>query len=157
VDSTFLAYLCPSNADHGAKGNYTHYVGITGLGRDAALLPLSDSRCGYFGFERKTTIDDITDGQSTTLAVVETATDNGPWAIGGHGTARGLDPAGVDYLGEHGQFNSYHGRRLPFPQAFVTHAGFADASVRGFTSDRSSSVFEALATIAGGEQVPALE
>lgn len=156
VDSWSPVFLCPANSNIGATKNYTHYVGITGVGRDAALLPLSDPRCGMFGFERTTTLMDIAkaDGRSTTLALVETSTDNGPWAIGGHGTARGLDVEGIDYLGEHGQFNSLHGRSWTFGRPVLTNACFADGSVRGLSSDLSVAVFEALATIAGGEQLP---
>lgn len=86
LDSVFGVFLCPANTDRGPNENFTHYVGITGVGRDAGLLPLADPQCGFFGYQRKTTFADIKDGTATTLAIVETATDNGPWAIGGQST-----------------------------------------------------------------------
>ena len=148
---------CPSNPNVGEEQNFGHYVGITGVGVDAALLAIADPRCGFMGLDRKITLEDIKDGTATTLAIVETATDNGPWAAAGHSTARGLDPDRPDYLGQHGQFNSFHGRGFPFSSPFVTNACFADASVRGLTDRISLEVFEALATIAGGEKVPPFE
>ena len=85
------------------------------------------------------------------MALSETATDNAPWAIGGFGTARGLDTAGAFYLGEHGQFNAYHGWHYPLAEPFTTQVAMADATVRGLTSDVSDRVLESLATIAGNE------
>jgi hypothetical protein len=160
VDSTFHVLMCPENPFVGEKKNFTHYVGITGIGRDSALYPLSDPRCGVFGFERETHIGtDIKDGTSNTVWVVETATANGPWAIGGHGTARGLDPDGTFYLGEHGQFDSFHGvhRQFLHSMSFVTIAGVADGSARYLSPDLSPAVLEALVSIAGGEEIPPLD
>ena len=31
----------------------THYLGVAGLGEDAPLLPLTDPRAGFFGYDRK--------------------------------------------------------------------------------------------------------
>jgi hypothetical protein len=154
VDKTVAVFLCPRIEDPALTKNFSHYVGITGIGRDAALLPLTDPRCGVFGFQRTTTFKDIKDGTSNTLAVAETTTANGPWALGGHGTARGLDIEGTDYLGEHGQFNSLHGPISIFTPPSITHLCLADGSVRGVSASLCPAVFEALATIAGGEQLP---
>jgi hypothetical protein len=154
IDQAVVIFTCPRIEDPALTKNFTHYVGVTGIGRDAALLPLADPRCGVFGFQRVTKFKDIKDGNSHTLAVLETTTDNGPWAIGGHGTARGLDLEGTDYLGADGQFNSLHGPTNLFTRPTVTLGLLADGSVRGLTADLSPAVFEALATIAGGEQLP---
>lgn len=152
VNISFPVYLCPEN--HGPENNYTNYVGITGVGRDAAVLPLSDPRCGFFGEAPRFIGTSIKDGTSNTLAVIETAIDNGPWALSGPHTVRGLDIEGADYLGEHGQFNSFHFRGSLFRGDPITHACVADGSVRGLSANLSPAVFEALATIAGGEQLP---
>jgi prepilin-type processing-associated H-X9-DG protein len=122
-----------------------HYVGVAGVGEDAALLPVEDKRAGVFGYDRRTRPEDIRDGTGTTLMVVETATDNGEWTAGGRATVRGLDPDHPPYLGRHGQFSSYH--------RAVTNALFVDGSVRALGSGMAPEVFEALATIAGGEDV----
>jgi hypothetical protein len=154
VDAVMHLFQCPENPKLGPKKTFTHYVGITGVGRDADMLPLSDSRCGFFGFERTATLKDLRDGAATTVAVIETATGNGPWAIASHATARGLDPEGSDYLGVHGQFNSLHRQGAGLKPSPITNACFADGSVRGLRAVLSSTVFEALTTIAGGEPVP---
>src|SRR5262249_10441649 len=84
------------------------YVGMAGLGKDAALLPLSNPRAGVFAYDRKTKFEDVTDGHSTTIMVIETNFENGPWGAGGFSTVRGIDLEGPAYLGAAGQFGSLH-------------------------------------------------
>ena len=139
---------CSSNPNRAASGvpGLTHYVGIAGIGDDAAFLPVGDKRAGFFGYDRKTCLDDIKDGTSTTLLVVETTRDNGPWTKGGRATVRGLGPDQGPYLGRDGQFGSRH-------HGAVTNVVFVDASVKFVRVEMAPGVFEALATIAGGEEV----
>ena len=147
-------FLCPANP---ARNDpllpcRTHYVGVAGIGKDAASLPLSDSRAGVFGYDRKTSLRDIKDGHSTTMMMVE-ALDGGPWTAGGRATVRGLE-ADVPYLGEGGQFSSLHrGGSFAWSPPISTNVLFVDGSVRALTTSVSSEVFEALATIAGGEVI----
>src|SRR5947209_12521813 len=61
----------------------TTYLGVAGVGPDAAARPPTDPRAGVFGFDRTTTIADITDGTSTTLFALDSGHDLGPWAKGG--------------------------------------------------------------------------
>jgi hypothetical protein len=137
--------------------NLTHYRGIAGVGEDAAELPLSDRRAGFFGYDRKVTRDDIKDGTSATIAVVEVP-DGEPWTAGGRATVQGLATGGPPYLSEGGQFSTNHGRhRFPFPNTRTTSVLFADGSVRPFTAAVSPRVFEALATIAGREEIDGFE
>lgn len=135
----------------------THYVGIAGLGEEAAELPLSDSRAGFFGYDRKVSRQDIKDGLATTLALAD-AMDGGPWTAGGRATVRGLS-AGQPYLGEGGQFAGLHRdtKLLPLSSPIATNVLFADASVRRLTPVVGPEVFEAMATIAGGESVNGIE
>jgi prepilin-type processing-associated H-X9-DG protein len=121
----------------------TDFVGVAGVGTDAANRSLGYPGVGFFGYDRKTSMEDIKDGLATTMMVIETSWKNGPWTAGGFPTVRGLDPFGGPYLGVGGQFGSNHG----------TNALFADGSVRVLTDSVSREVFEALATIAGGEEV----
>ena len=67
-------FLCPANeARTGPELPCpTHYLGIAGVGEDAAMLPLSNQRAGFFGYDRKISERDIKDGLATTLAVAET-------------------------------------------------------------------------------------
>jgi hypothetical protein len=149
--SNQFASNCPANPHPGAPYPYTHYVGITGVGKDAAWRPLGDPDAGFFGYERVITLADLKRGESNVLAVSETATDNGPWAKGGPSSARGLDLNGTDYLGEHGQLNSFHGRNGLNRSAFLTQVLMADASVRGLTVSISVDALESMARIATRE------
>lgn len=139
-------FYCGSspNRDEPGKPSLTHYVGIAGVGKDAALLPKNDPRAGFFGYDRVITMTNLTDGSSTTLMVVETMSKNGPWAAGGAATVRGLDPDGRAYFGKDAQFGG--------PHSAGNLALFADGSVRLLDSSIDPRVFEALATFAGGEK-----
>jgi prepilin-type processing-associated H-X9-DG protein len=140
-------FLCPSNPHHAAGGSagLTHYVGVAGVGPNAAALLMDDPMVGVFGYARRTRLEDIKDGTSTTLVVIETARENGPWTAGGWPTVRGLDPVEQPYLGRSHQFGGTH------PGG--TMALFADGSARLLRDSISPRRFEAMATIAGGEQV----
>jgi prepilin-type processing-associated H-X9-DG protein len=83
---------------------------------------------------------------STTLLLIETATENGPWTAGGRPTVRGLESNGTPYVGRQTQFSTFH-------RHGVTNALFADGSVRELREGLAPKVIEALATIAGGEEV----
>jgi hypothetical protein len=144
----YLSYLirCPAGASAGSDPHFASYVGITGVGKDAAWFASDDPKAGVFGYTRVVRTNDLKAGSANVILVMETATDNGHWAIGGHTTARGLDPNGASYFGGQGQFNSHHGG---FLYAFTTQAAMADASVRTFTDDTADHVLESLATLAG--------
>jgi hypothetical protein len=138
---------CPANPSHAIPGKpqLTHYLGVSGIGQDAAALRLDYPGIGIFGYDRSTRLEDIKDERATTLMVMETTQDNGPWLAGGTPTVRGLDPNRPPYLGEGGQFGSHHRRG--------SHAVFVDASVRFLPDSLDPKIFEAMATIAGGEKV----
>jgi prepilin-type processing-associated H-X9-DG protein len=140
----FLLWRCPSHHASAAPGTpgLTHYVGVAGVGPDAARWPLGSPGTGVFGYDRKVTLADIKDGTATTLLTLETTRDNGPWTAGARPTARGLHPAAGPYLGRGGQFAANHA---------ATNAAFADGSVRRLTDSVSPAVLEAVATAAGGE------
>lgn len=146
---------CPANPNVGDALAFTHYVGITGVGKDAAWLPDNDPNAGIFGYNRVVTLKDITDGTSTTMMIAETGNDNGPWPIGGYTTARGIDRDDPDYLGMDGQFLTFHRPSTFFYFKSVTQVLMVDGTVRGLTNQVSDDVFEALATYAGGEKVRA--
>jgi hypothetical protein len=147
-------FLCPLNSSRAPEDRpgLTHYVGIAGVGENAPQLARQDRRCGVFGYDRKITFQDITDGRETTMLAVETMKDNGPWNAAGWPTLRGLVPPRRPYLGGEGQFSSRHAHR----SGFATNVAFLDASVRPLTPTIADDVFEALATIAGGETVGSL-
>jgi hypothetical protein len=138
-------FLCPADPSRTGPGMPcpTNYLGVAGVGEGAAELPLSDPRAGFFGYYRRLTRSDLKDGAAATLMLAE-AVDGGPWSAGGPATVRGLVAGSRPYLGQGGQFASLHR---------VTNVAFADASVRPLTAAVSPKVLEALATVAGGEEV----
>jgi prepilin-type processing-associated H-X9-DG protein len=151
ASGTWLEVLhCPARAETKPSPPVpiTTFVGIAGIGSGAPLLPRNDPKAGVFGYDSSARFKDITDGASTTMMVVETAKDNGPWAAGGPSTVRGLDPA-QPYIGSGRQFGGLH--------SDGAMAAFADGSVRFISDKISPSTFEALATIAGHEAVTNLQ
>jgi hypothetical protein len=158
-------FLCPGRegfeeawqrADHyGANPvpGLTHYVGMAGVGLDAALLPLNDPRAGLFGYDRRVAVEDIKDGLGNTLLLLETRRENGPWAAGGPATVRGFDPQDTPLIGLDRPFGNEHRSHFLFwaPSA-STNVAFADGSIRTFTPSIDTRVFQALATIAGEEK-----
>jgi hypothetical protein len=125
----------------------THYVGIAGIGADAATLPLDDPRAGFFGYERKLSRADIRRGASRLLVLVETTRTQGAWTAGGPPTVRGLEE-GTPYLGAGGQFGGTHPK--------TTYPLFADGSIRPVSDSVAPRAFEAMATIRGSRDAEAV-
>ncbi len=152
------SYHCCA-ARHNSPGleNLTDYVGIAGIGADAAVLPAKHPRAGIFGYDRQLNVSDLADGASQTLMFAEARKNNGPWAAGGRGTLHWIDPAEAAPFHADGSFGSAHtikpyswSRRQP-----VSNIVLADGSVRAVSAGISPEVLAALATVAGGEAVPA--
>lgn len=122
----------------------THYVGVAGIGPDAAGLKPDDPRAGVFGFGRATRSEEITDGASNTVAVLGVTTNQGAWAAGGQATVRPLTKA--PYVNGPDGFGSGQ------PDGML--AGMADGSVRFIGKDVDPRVVEQLATIHGGGPSP---
>ncbi len=151
-----LTALCPANVPpvDPTTPAPTCYVGIAGLGTDAALIALPDPpapappRAGCFRYDRPTPFAFITDGLSQTFMFGERSGDLGPWLRGGPATVRGLDdaPGAAPPIGTGGQFGGNH--------ATGANWGFADGSVRFFTDRTDPRVLYGLATIAGKDTDP---
>jgi hypothetical protein len=137
-------FLCPGNPSRGKPGwpGVTHYVGVAGLGKNAASKALGYPEAGFFGYDRRPTLDDLPGGQAQTLMALETTRSNGPWTAGGRPTVRGLDPDGPAYLGKGGQFGGSHRGGAV--------ALFADASVRFLKESIGRRTLEELVTLKGG-------
>jgi hypothetical protein len=122
----------------------TTYVGIAGIGKDAATLEIGDAKAGIFGYNRKTRFADVTDGLSNTMMVSDTYKDFGPWGQGGPSTIRSLTAKpyinGPDGLGR--------GKEAKGGLILL-----GDGSVRFVSEKVAPEILEALATMAGGEVV----
>ena len=84
-DVGIYSLICPSSMsrEEARKENRTHYVGISGVGEDAASLAKDDPNRGAFGYDRTIRFGDVKDGTSVTLLLAETSLDNGPWLAAG--------------------------------------------------------------------------
>jgi len=138
-------YECPpgtTNRQLEPLGN-TNYVGAAGIGPDAAWLSKSDPSAGVFGYDRRISQSDLTDGVSYTILIIETLSEIGPWVAGGRPTVRELLPDSLPLIHRKGQFGGQHRGGVM--------AALADGSVRFICSSVERHEFEALFTIAGGE------
>lgn len=137
---------CPDDPGYRARKPFPlTYIGVAGVGADAPVLPSGHPRAGIFGYARATKFEDIRDGTSATMAVIETTRDHGPWTAGGPASVRGVDPATRPYIGHGRPFGGYH------PGG--ANVAFADGSVRFVRASIDAKVFEAIATAEGGEEL----
>jgi hypothetical protein len=124
----------------------THYVGIAGIGLDAAEYsptdPATAKKLGIFGYDRTTRLQDISDGASNTILMAQVPpTYKRPWMAGGGSTVEGVPEQGSI-------------RPFVSPQADGkrgTLVVMADGSVRLIAESVKDDVFKALCTIKGGE------
>lgn len=120
----------------------TSYVGIAGVGEDAAELPLPHERAGVFGINRKTRIRDITDGTSNTVMISESNQQDIPWAAGSR-TLKSLT--------QEPYINGPDGIGGPSPGG--CNMLMADGSVRFVSENVDPEVMRRLAAMADGKPV----
>jgi prepilin-type processing-associated H-X9-DG protein len=134
-------YLCPTFAHELAPDQVglTSYVGVAGLGEDAATLPRSDARAGFFGYDRLLRASDISARLDATLSAIETMRDNGPWPAGGSPTVRGVPQEGDRYIGKEAVFGGLH--------RSGANVLWADGSVRLVTEKIDPELFRSQARI----------
>jgi hypothetical protein len=122
----------------------TNYVGVAGVGEDAAHLPADAARAGMFGYGRQTRQQDLARGGANTIAVLGVQQDqSGPWAQGGRATVRALTQR--PYVNGPDGFGSGQ------PDGML--AGMADGSVRFLSKDIDPHVMEQLAMVHGDKSV----
>ena len=121
----------------------THYVGLAGVGSDAADLGPAGRSAGVFSYRNLVAPAQITDGAAQTIALMGVSSNLGPWAAGGQATVRAL--TAQPYVNGPDGFGS--------GQADGMFVGMADGSVRFISKDIDPNVLERLATIHGGEPV----
>jgi type II secretory pathway pseudopilin PulG len=136
--------LCPAGKEAARDDGLTHYVAMSGIGREAARQPAGAAGNGFMGYDRITSWTDILDGTSNTIALMETRSGLGSWARGGQSTLRGFDPADLPL----------HGDRRPFAaHDKIMQAAMADGSVQRINTSVDPNKLAAAITIAGGEPV----
>jgi hypothetical protein len=144
--------ICPTAADITIP--HTSYLGVAGVGPDAAALPADDPRVGAFGYDRTLKLKDFTDGTANTMLLLETRS-GGPWAHGGPCTVLGLDPANRPHVGDGRPFYGDHPTDWWWEKTGTTTVAMCDGSVRTVSDSVAPEVLEALATVRGKEVVPA--
>lgn len=155
--NSLTQYRCLGRDHYGEAIAFAYYVGVAGVGSDAASRPLDSPGVGAFGYDRRVKFDQIKDGVANTLLAIETGRDLGPWTRGGPTTVRGLDPADDPLLGEGRAFGGNHtDERTLFNRRRSLGANvlLIDGSTRTLTDSTAADLIARLATIAGGEEVP---
>jgi len=146
--------VCPAAyaAARSPEWGFTSYIGVAGVGADAAELHGGDKRAGFFGYDRVIRRTDIKDGLMNTMMVIESTSELGPWTAGGKSTVRGLEPETRPYLATNGPFGLKHlDDTVCRNKSVRSNIAFADGSVRFVLATVSPATLEALATIAGGD------
>ena len=64
-------YRCKGVEADGPDLAKIHYIGVAGIGPDAATRPVGAPGVGMFGYDRKVTLADVKDGASNTVLVAE--------------------------------------------------------------------------------------
>lgn len=130
-------FVCPAKPN--VPLGTTHYVGVAGVGVEAAELPRSDQRAGMFGYERGVRRPEVTAGISFTMMALETADKNGCWLAGGVPTVRGVDAEVEAYCGPGRAFGGLH--------AGMTNVLWVDGSVRQVKDDVPGDLLRGQVTI----------
>ncbi|MBL8797199.1 MAG: DUF1559 domain-containing protein [Planctomycetia bacterium] len=126
----------------------THYVGLAGIGLDAAEYPVGDAqyakRLGIFGYNRETRLEDVKDGLENTILMIQVPpTYKRPWIAGGGATIQGVpETKSVSPFVS----TTRDGRK-------GTVALMTDGSVRFIAAEIPDEAFKGLTTIAGGEKI----
>jgi hypothetical protein len=131
----------------------THFVGMAGVGLDAAEYrdndPAAAKLRGIFNYNHETKKEEIKDGLENTILLIQVPLDpKSPWIAGGGSTVRGVSEdrdcvqpfVSTEYQGKPGTF-----------------AIMADGKVRFIPASISPEMFRALCTIAGGEKIRDLD
>ena len=145
---------CPAFNGPWPQFPFTTYVGVAGIGPDAAALPLDGPGAGFFGYDRKLKVENVKDGLANTCAVIETGFNVGP-LVRGPATVRALDLSDEPLLGEGRPFGGFHKEDRSFgrPRPLGAQMLLGDGSVRLSKVHVDPFVLGALATIAGREEV----
>ena len=118
----------------------THFVGVAGVGEDAAVLPTGHPRAGIFGNDRDVRLMDVADGLTNTLLMAGVQSRHGSWAAGGEATVRGF--TAEPYLRGPDGFGTGQDQGM--------HVLMADGSVRFLAKETSPILIRRLAAMSDG-------
>ena len=138
----------------------THYVGIAGVGLDAAYYkrgdPLTDKKRGVFGYEESASLKEIIAGRglSNTIMMIQVPHDPRdnltsvyPWMAGGGATIRGVPEK--DSIQPFVLNKDRNGNVIRHKNKNGTFVLMTDGSVRFVDENVSDDVFKAMCTIQG--------
>jgi hypothetical protein len=127
----------------------TNYVGVAGVGLDAAEYAPGNPNAGVFGYNRETKPADVNRGLDQTIALLQVPADElTPWLAGGGATVRGVS-GGPDAVKPF-VCTEYQGKR-------GTLAIMGDGKVRFIPETIDPKIFRTLCLIAGGEKIDNLD
>ena len=159
----FLDPSYPSYARQVAVGELpldfgaTHYVGIAGVGLDAAAYkrgdPATVNKRGVFGYDESASLDEIGQGRgvSNTIVAIQVPHDGltgvSPWIAGGGATVRGVPEK--NSIAPFVLSKDKNGNTIQHQGKKGTYAVMADGSVRFIDQTVSDAVFKAMCTVNG--------
>ena len=129
----------------------THFVGLSGIGDDAAELPDKPEyakRLGIFGYERQTAVNAITDGLDKTIFMIQVQPNIArPWIRGGGATVQSVSQTDsfkpFRVMQEDGEFGAY--------------AIMCDGTVRFIKTTIPDELFKAMVTYKAGDSTAGID
>lgn len=135
----------------------THYVGIAGVGLDAADYSRTDpqylTKRGVFGYEKSASLEEIRagNGASNTILLIQVPHDGiagpAPWLAGGGATLRGVPE--TKSIAPFVLTTDRYGRPIQHNGKRGTYVTTVDGSVRWINENISDEVFKAMCTVKG--------
>jgi hypothetical protein len=135
----------------------THFVGIAGVGLDAAEYDRNDvstaAKRGILGYDKSATIAELQRGHGTanTILMVQVPHDGltgvSPWIAGGGSTLRGVPE--TNSIAPFVLTTDKTGKAITYKGHNGTYAVMADGSVRFVDAKISDAVFKAMCTVQG--------
>lgn len=159
----FLDPMYPDRArfvyypDSGLEAAATHYVGLAGVGLDAADYDPADPavahKVGILGYNRSRTLDEVREGRglSNTALMIQVPHDGtagtAPWSAGGGATLRGIPEK--NSIKPFVLTKDRNGKPIQHNGKSGTFVNMADGSVRFVDAKVSDEVFKAMVTVKG--------
>jgi hypothetical protein len=129
----------------------THFVGLSGIGVDAAELadtPENAKRLGVFGYERQTDVAAVTDGLDKTILMIQVdPLIARPWIRGGGATVQGVTEAD--------SFRPFRVQQTDLD--YGAYAIMCDGSIRFIKTGIPDALFKAMVTYKAGDDTSAID